>query len=133
LTATIRQYLQRVTAGRYMEVTVDPQDLAVRVLESSRGEARDARYLSHGTSEQLYLLLRVALAEHLTKEGEVCPLLLDEVTVQSDALRTRAILEMLLELSADRQIILFTQEDDVRDWAEDHLVGDRNQTVYLEL
>jgi hypothetical protein len=40
---------------------------------------------------------------------------------------------MLLELSADRQIILFTQEDDVRDWAEDHLHGDRNRIVYVEL
>ncbi len=35
--------------------------------------------------EQIYLLLRMAMADHLTRPGEICPLLMDDVTVESDA------------------------------------------------
>jgi uncharacterized protein YhaN len=58
------------------------------------------------------------MAERLTKAEEVCPLILDDVTVQSDGERTRAILETLQAISTERQIVLFTQEEDVLAWAE---------------
>ncbi len=57
------------------------------------------------------------MVEHLTKQGEVCPLILDDVTVQCDTPRTIAIMEMLQQLSRERQVIVFSQEDDVRTWA----------------
>jgi uncharacterized protein YhaN len=72
----------------------------------------------------VYLLLRVAIAELLTRQREICPLVLDDVTVQSDAARTIAILDTLHALSGERQIILFTQEEDVLRWAEGHLSKD---------
>ena len=72
----------------------------------------------------MYLLLRVALADHLTAPHEVCPLLLDDVTVQSDAARTVAILDLLQQLSRERQIILFSQEDEALIWAREHLEAD---------
>lgn len=130
LVATINAYLSRITAGRYSEAAVDPRSLQVRVQDED-GQFRDASRLSHGTAEQIYLLLRVALAEHLTAPGESCPLILDEVTVQSDTTRTRAMLEILLDLSIERQIILFTQEDHVRDWAEDNLQSGVDSVQYL--
>lgn len=132
LNATIDAYVSRITGGHYVSAAVDPSTLAVRVVEAG-GQYRDATQLSHGTAEQIYLLLRVALAEHLTIPGEVCPLILDDVTVQSDVTRTRAILEVLEDLAEDRQIILFTQEDDVFDWAENRLVGPRHRVEYLSL
>ena len=109
--------LNQVTAGRYSEVRVDPEDLNVRV-KLPNGSFQLAYLVSHGTAEQVYLLLRVAMAERLTKPGEVCPLILDDVTVQSDGERTRCILETLLTISTERQIILFSQEEDVLAWAE---------------
>lgn len=81
--------------------------------------------------EQIYLLLRIALAEHLTKKGERCPLLLDEVTVQSDRERTARILDLLHALTSERQIVLFTQEEDVRDWAKARLIGERDRYIDL--
>ena len=132
LKATIDAYIGRITGGHYVNSAVDPSTLLVRVVEAS-GQYRDATLLSHGTAEQIYLLLRVALAEHLTTPGESCPLILDDVTVQSDETRTRAILEVLRDLAEDRQIILFTQEDDVRDWGEDQLKGTNHRIQYLTL
>jgi uncharacterized protein YhaN len=91
---------------------------------------RNADRLSIGTAEQIYLLLRVALAQHLTTTAESCPLLLDDVTVQADPERTEEILNLLLELAADRQIVLFAQEPAVAQWAGEHLSGtDRHSAL----
>jgi DNA repair protein SbcC/Rad50 len=127
--ARVQDRLGRVTADRYGEVTVDPHSLAVRVRDTA-GHWRNAEYLSHGTAEQVFLLLRVAMAEILSLPDTRCPLLLDDVTVQSDPVRTRAILDVLHEISADHQVVLLSQEDEVASWAKRHL-GERDQLVKL--
>ena len=131
LADTVRPWLPQITSGRYSDIAVNASDLSVQVKDSD-SHWRNATLLSHGTAEQIYLLLRIALAEHLTRKGESCPLLLDEVTVQSDRERTARILELLHALSAERQIVLFTQEEDVRDWARSNLVGERDRFLELD-
>ncbi|MEO6086157.1 MAG: AAA family ATPase [Umezawaea sp.] len=125
LAATLCDHLSEITEGRYTDATVDPATLKVAVRGPS-GQWRPAANLSLGTAEQVYLLLRFALAEHLTVPGETCPLLLDDITVQADDNRTTAILDLLLTLSAHRQVVLFAQESAVRSWANTHLDGERN-------
>lgn len=53
--------------------------------------------------------------------GETSPLLFDDVTVQTDRARTVAILDLLHEISHERQVIVFSQGEDVRHWAETSL------------
>lgn len=130
LQAKVRDRLERVTGGRYRDVIIDPEDLQVQVRDAD-GHWRHASHLSHGTAEQVYLLLRIAIAEILTNDGTNCPLLLDDVTVQSDPVRTRAVLDVLHEASSDHQIILFSQEVVVGEWAEDNLT-DRDKLITLE-
>lgn len=130
LAGPLKQWLPTVTGGRYQEVLVDPETLQVQVRPTG-GIWRDASLLSHGTAEQVYLLLRVALARHLTRKGEVCPLLLDDVTVQSDPRRTIAILQILHQLSDERQIILFSQEPEVLQWAKANLADKRERVIEL--
>lgn len=130
LAATVRRHLAEVTAGRYRDVRLDPQTLQVQVSDS-HGAWREAPLLSHGTAEQIYLLLRVALAERLTRTGENCPLILDEVLVQADGERKKAMLELLHALSNDRQVIIFTQEDDVFEWAAERLIPPRDVLIRL--
>jgi hypothetical protein len=120
LAEAVRAWLPRTTAGRYTEVVVDPEQLRVRV-RGPAGRWRDAGRLSYGSAEQIYLMLRFALAEHLATPGVRCPLLLDEVTVHADPLRTAQLLELLQAASGDRQIILFTQQEQVLAWARKHL------------
>ena len=131
LAAGIGRWLPAVCQGAYTDVTVDPADLAVRVKEAATGTWREARLLSEGTREQIYLLLRVAMAENLVTNGEVAPLLLDEVTVQSDLVRKGQLLDVLHRLSAERQVILFTHDDDVLAWAGRRLDGARDATLLL--
>jgi len=118
LAESIGRWLPRVCAGRYVDVTVDPADLAVKVKEAHTGQWREARLLSQGTREQIYLLLRVAMAQHLVTNGETAPLLLDEVTAQSDAERTVQLLEVVHLVSEERQVILFSHDPLVASWAE---------------
>lgn len=120
LAGTLRGWLPRITGGRYQDVIVDPATLNVKVSGASR-LWREASLLSYGTCEQIYLLLRMAMVQHLTKQGEICPLILDEVTVQCDTPRTVASMKLLHEVSRERQVVLFSQEDDVREWAKANL------------
>jgi hypothetical protein len=129
LAATVKRWLPLVTAGRYSDVMVNPTTLQVEVCGSSR-QWRKADLLSYGTAEQVYLLLRVALADHLTRNHDICPLILDDVTVHADSARTRDILDLLLKIAEERQVILFTQEEQVATWAKEHLTGPGN-TIHM--
>ena len=131
LRGTVRAWLPRVTGGRYTDCRVDPQSLAVEVLEAE-GRWRRADLLSHGTAEQLYLLLRLALARHLVTQGETCPFILDDAVVASDSERKHELLDTLLAIGESAQVILFTHEDDVRAWAQERLDGERNRLAVLE-
>jgi exonuclease SbcC len=130
LERTLRAWLPQITAGRYTDASVDPEVLTVQVKDPA-GKFRDAEVLSQGTLEQIYLLLRMALVEHLTKLGEVTPLIFDDVTVQTDSRRTAAILELLHDISEKRQVIVFSQEEDVCRWAEGKLGRDGDAVIKL--
>jgi len=127
----IREWLPRVTAGRYVDAAIDPQTLTLQV-KDVQGNWRKAELLSQGTAEQIYLLLRVAVIRFLTKSSESSPVIFDDVTTQSDSTRTEAILELLHEISREQQVIMFSQEDHVRRWSESHLSSSRDKLVPLE-
>ena len=130
LVDTVLRWLPTVTGGRYTKCRIDPETLRVEVAGPD-GLWRRARHLSHGTTEQIYLLLRLALCQHLTTSEEVCPLVLDDVLASTDADRKTVVLKTLLEISAVTQVILFTHELDVRDWAARNLSGPDHRFVEL--
>ncbi|MCY3698439.1 MAG: AAA family ATPase [Gemmatimonadetes bacterium] len=130
LTQTVLEWLPGVTDDRYTGCRIDPENLLVEV-RTPGGRWRSAELLSHGTAEQIYLLLRFALSRHLTGEGESCPLILDDVVGASDAVRKQAVLRTLHALARSTQVILFTHEDDVRDWARENLAGSDARLIEL--
>ena len=131
LADAIADRLPQVTGGRYQEARVNPEDLNIQV-RATGGKWRDATLVSQGTSEQIYLLLRLALAEQLVTTNETAPLLLDDVMVQSDRGRTMALLALMHEVSQTRQVILFSQEGAVREWAVENLASSRDSLVLLD-
>lgn len=110
---------------------VDPDDLQVRVRAPS-GSWREADRLSHGTAEQVYLLLRAALAQYLVTTGEPCPLILDDPTAYADDSRTTAVLQVLHHVSAERQVIVFSHDTQVLAWARDALNSPRDKIIELD-
>ena len=129
LAETVREWIPRVTGGRYTDCRVDPEKLAVEVA-TTNGRWHRAEILSHGTAEQVYLLLRLALARHLASQA--CPLILDDAVAASDSQRKHDLLETLLAVSESTQVILFTHEDDVFAWAQGRLVGGPHKLTELK-
>jgi hypothetical protein len=131
LREALRPWLQAVTGGRYHDVRIDVETLAVYVSGDGRNW-RKAGLLSHGTAEQIYLLLRVAMSRHLTAKGETCPLILDDVTVHCDPERQKEILLLLHQISKGQQVILFSQEPETLAWAEAHLAAPEDRLIKLD-
>ena len=131
LAGAVRSWLPAVTNARYVDASVNPASLEVMVKEAATGQWRAARHLSQGTREQIYLLLRAAMAQHLATTGETALLLLDEVTAQSDSTRTAEMLAVLHAMSASRQILLFTHDDAAIAWAQANLMAPADSFVPL--
>jgi uncharacterized protein YhaN len=66
---------------------------------------RPAQWRSDGTVDQLYLALRLAVAQELTPDA---PLVLDDALVRFDDERLKAAVEILKAISRQKQVILFT-------------------------
>lgn len=121
LNELVSEGIQHVTAGRYREVRVDPADMTLNVLIPEIDHPDSADLLSLGTQEQIYLLLRVALARILSENREPLPLILDDPFVHFDHERMSRMLNFLKALSEKNQILLFTKEPFIREWWVDHL------------
>lgn len=96
--------LSRLTGGKYHALSLDKE------LEASASGERDvlphsALYLSKGTVDQIYLAVRLAVCDLCLPD---VPLVLDEALAAFDDVRAKRALELLQELSAQRQILLFS-------------------------
>ena len=78
------------------------------VAEAPNGSSREVRHLSMGTTQQLYLALRIAMLLQASDVGRAVPVLADDVLVHFDENRRKAAAAALAELAASRQVIVFT-------------------------
>ena len=99
-----QELMGRMTGGRYTRLTLGEGF----VLSAGTGEEdtlREALWRSDGTVDQLYLALRLAVAEALTPEA---PLVLDDALARFDDERMRAAMDILRDEAESKQVILFT-------------------------
>jgi uncharacterized protein YhaN len=95
---------QKLTAGRYNRLQLT-QDLGLNAAAEGETGLQPARWRSDGTVDQLYLALRLAVAEELTPEA---PLVLDDAFVRFDDTRLQSAMDIIREESTRKQVILFT-------------------------
>lgn len=110
----------RLTIGSYTNLRDELDDNGKPVLLGVRpnGVEVSVERMSEGTRDQLYLALRLATLElHLTK-GEPLPFVVDDILIAFDDNRTRVCLEVLAELSASTQVLLFTHHRRVLEMAD---------------
>lgn len=109
----------RLTGGRYESVALD-RELKAAAKLSDDALARESSFLSVGALDQLYLAVRLAICELALNEDKPCPLILDDALANFDDERCRLALELLHEMSAGRQILLFSchgrEKDMTRGW-----------------
>ena len=94
----------QMTDDRYDRLLLD-RDLKLHTAAAGEDQLRPELWRSEGTMDQLYLSLRLAVAEELTPEA---PLVLDDAFVRFDDTRLSRTLDILKNLSLTRQVILFS-------------------------
>jgi len=82
-------------------------DKPVLVAIRKSGEHVEVEGLSDGTRDQLYLALRLAAIEHHVKSVAPCPVILDDILINSDDARASAALEVLGGLAKCTQVLFF--------------------------
>ena len=99
-----QELMAALTAGRYDRLSLG-EDLGLRAGAGEEDTLHDALWRSDGTVDQLYLALRLAVAEALTADA---PLILDDALVRFDDSRLKAALDILDREAEKKQVILFT-------------------------
>jgi len=98
----------RLTKGRYQHVRLDFGSAGITAQSPDTGHTVALDTLSAGTVDQIALALGLALAGLTLPGGDHLPLLLDEPFRRYDDERLEEALQLLLDESASRQILLFT-------------------------
>ena len=97
----------RLTGSRYDRLTLG-EDLNIHAGRQEEDTLRAGLWRSDGTVDQLYLALRLAVAEELTPAA---PLILDDALVRFDDTRLNFAMDILKETSQDKQILLFSCQE----------------------
>jgi len=104
ITKRAQQFMSAMTDGRYSSITMDTE-FGLRTSTEEENTLRNALWRSDGTMDQLYLSLRLAVAEVLTPEA---PLILDDALVRFDDERMKKTVAILEEMARQKQVILFS-------------------------
>jgi uncharacterized protein YhaN len=99
-----QELFAQLTGGRYQRISLG-EDLAVTTAAEGEDTLRGSLWRSDGTADQLYLALRLAVAEELTPEA---PLVLDDAFVRFDDTRLAEAMDILRQVGENKQVILFT-------------------------
>lgn len=104
ITKRAQELFCTLTGGRYQRLTLE-EDLSLSVSTQQEDTLRTSLWRSDGTVDQLYLALRLAVAEELTPNA---PLVLDDALVRFDDVRLSAAMDILRETAENKQVIVFT-------------------------
>jgi len=106
--AVASNYMSQLTGGEYTRVWTPLAD-DILLVENAAGESLPIDVLSRGTREQLFLSVRLALIANFASRGIKLPMVLDDVLVNFDAVRTQRAAQVLCDFAAGgHQVLLFT-------------------------
>lgn len=97
----------KLTGNRYQRISMR-EDMSLSAAAENEDTLQELRRRSDGTMDQLYLALRLAVAEELTPEA---PLILDDALVRFDDNRLAQAMEILKQTGENKQILLFTCQE----------------------
>ena len=102
------EYLQDLTLDRYQNIW-SPLEGRTLVVDDDQHQSLRVEQLSSGTREQVFLAIRMAMIDGMTEQGRELPLILDDVTVNFDQIRSEAAVKTLLQAAEEgQQVLLFT-------------------------
>lgn len=84
------------------------ETLAIESLRRGAPEAEPFSYLSHGTREQIAVMVRLAFGGLLAARGQPAPVVLDDALVFSDDERIECMFDVLTQAAEKHQVIVLT-------------------------
>ncbi len=111
-------YVKAMTGGIYT-LHMDDAHKGAYVKDTTGREIPLGKW-SSGLGDQVYLALRLSLAESFAEKVESLPLLLDDVLVRFDLERQKLTLQVIEQLSERTQVFLFTCHETTSQLASEH-------------
>jgi uncharacterized protein YhaN len=111
----------RLTLGSFQGIRAEYLDQDTPVLVGVRPDGKETvavQGMSDGTTDQLYLALRLASLETYLGANEPMPFIADDILIKFDNERARVALQILAELSRKTQVIFFTHHRHLVELAE---------------
>lgn len=114
ITNQAQQILAQMTENRYEKMLLSTD---FRIQSGAKEDVilRPAQTRSEGTVDQMYLALRLAVAQELSGDA---PLVLDDALIRFDDIRLKHTLDVLTEVGKVKQVLLFTCQS-----RENRLIG----------
>jgi uncharacterized protein YhaN len=100
------EHFAQMTGGRYSRIVAPLGEKRLAAVTPA-GDHLDSSLLSRRTAEQLYLAMRLALAEEYASKAPL-PLIMDDILVNFDRERLIRACTVLGQVAAQHQIVLFT-------------------------
>jgi uncharacterized protein YhaN len=100
----------KLTLGSYVNLRDELDESGKPILKGVRPNDLEVAVegMSDGTRDQLYLSLCLATLDQHLRKGEPMPFVIDDILIGFDDNRTKICLEVLAELAARSQVLLFT-------------------------
>ncbi len=114
LSSQTSHYFKLFTEERYVEVRLEADQITVI---DNHGQEFDLSHLSTGAKDQLFLALRIAITELLSADS-VVPIIMDDTFVNFDQTRLKNALDIVSQISLERQVILLSHDEGLKNWAE---------------
>lgn len=111
------EIFNKLSDDKYLSVSVSKSLDASVTTEDAFG-TKESDYLSRGTEDQLYLAMRLAVAELITNESEKLPIFADDPLSQYDDNRTAKAMTFLKDYARDKQLVMFTCHSFIKEAAE---------------
>ncbi|MEX1376810.1 MAG: AAA family ATPase [Eubacteriales bacterium] len=117
-------YMKELTLGKYVQAKINEEQTGLAICDKD-GQWFDTTKdrLSQATREQLYLALRISIADLFDEKSLIFPMFFDEALITWDKRRMKAVMRLLSKMSMHRQVIIFTCHDWLKDMISEYLIG----------
>lgn len=109
--APVKQHLAPYLATLFPGAEIDLNEDFAPTGIARAGTPEGYDQLSHGTREQIAVLVRLALGTMLAEKGRAAPIILDDALVFSDDGRIEAMFDALTRAARHQQVIILTCRD----------------------
>lgn len=112
------EHFAYITNNRYNVIHTDVDKGEITVMNDANISFSPTE-LSKGTRDQLYIAIRLSMGQH-TQERMPFPFVFDDSFVHFDGERTKRMIQLMLRVSKEQQVIVFTCKDEIEEIIQHH-------------